>query len=50
MSAVTEETTIAAPGRAVWDVVTDYERYLSFFPEFKQSTIIDTEGTAKIVE
>ena len=36
--------------RAVFDVVTDYTKYPSFFPEFKNVEIVDTEGSAKIVE
>jgi ribosome-associated toxin RatA of RatAB toxin-antitoxin module len=44
------ETVVDAPPRAVWDVVTDYTKYPTFFPEFKKVEIIDTDGTAKIVE
>ena len=44
------DTVVDAPARAVFDVVTDYEKYPSFFPEFKEVSIIDTDGTAKVVE
>ena len=47
---VHQESTIDAAPRACWDVVTDYEKYPGFFPEFKGVTIIDTDGAAKIVE
>ena len=44
------DTMIDAPPRAIFDVVTDYEKYPSFFPEFKECSIIDTDGNAKVVE
>ena len=49
--AVHEEITIDAPSpRAVWDVVVDYAKYPTLFPEFKNAEIVDREGTAQVVE
>ncbi|MBI3722939.1 SRPBCC family protein [bacterium] len=50
MAGMHQDTIVDAPPRAVWDVVTDYESYPRFFPEFTEVSIIDTDGTAKIVE
>ncbi|HZU96476.1 MAG TPA: SRPBCC family protein [Planctomycetota bacterium] len=44
------EIVIDAPPRALYDVVVDYPSYPKFFPEFKEATVVDTEGSARIVE
>jgi ribosome-associated toxin RatA of RatAB toxin-antitoxin module len=44
------EQVLDFPAKAIWDVVTDYTSYPKFFPEFKTAEIVDTEGTAKIVD
>lgn len=44
------EVVLDFPPRAVWDVVTDYVNYPKFFPEFKTVEIVDSEGSAKIVD
>jgi ribosome-associated toxin RatA of RatAB toxin-antitoxin module len=48
--AVHEEVVLDGEPRAVYDVVTDYEGYPRFFPEFRQATILDRDGGALVVE
>lgn len=38
------------PPRLVYDVVTDYENYPSFFKEFKEAVVLDKEDSAVVVE
>lgn len=50
MEPVRKQHVIDAPPRLVYDIVTDYENYPSVFPEFKEAIVLDTDGTATIVE
>lgn len=50
MEVIKRDHHVDAPPRQVYDVVTDYENYPSFFKEFKEATILDREDGALIVE
>jgi len=50
-SEVVQQTNIPATPQSVYAVVTDYEAYPNFFPEFTESMILDTEADGtRIVE
>ena len=47
---VEEETVLKAPAQALYEVVTDYERYPEWLPEFKSARVLRREGETVDVE
>jgi len=47
---VEETTTLAAPASALYAVVTDYERYPEWLPEFKDARVLNRDGDTVDVE